>query len=105
MGIFIILSVILFYANYAIHVTVNILGGVAFLLFCFILIFHLHNALMSFVIYSNFTEPLIVKFKNMQIMKKRWNPLYSVNTSHNQDIGNVDNYAYLQESLLEEQVN
>ena len=36
----------------------------------------------------------------MQIMKKKWNLLYSVaaiNTSHNQDIGNVDTYACLQE--------
>ena len=113
MGVFIALSIVVLYLDPStsgnkIHIAVNALGGVAFLLFCFIIIFHLHDALMYFSCYLKFTEALKTKF-NVKNLKGSWNPLLPVNTNPKSDQSNINenfgNYAYLQESLLEEQFN
>ena len=114
MGIFITLAIVILYlypnASHHMHkenIAVNILGSVAFILFCFIIIFHLHDALMHFTWYSKLTEPLKTKFnKNMQ---KNLKPLHSITSRdiiQKPDNRNIDGslkYACLQESLLEEQ--
>ena len=111
MGVFIALSIVVLYLDPStsgnkIHIAVNALGGVAFLLFCFIIIFHLHDALMYFSCYLKFTEAVKTKF-NVKNLKGSWNPLLPVNTNPKSDQSNINenfgNYAYLQESLLEEQ--
>ena len=119
MGIFIALSIVVLYLypntpGHGEYITVNILGGIAFLLFCFIILFHLHDALMHFTKYSIFIEALQIKF-NMKTLKGNWKVLNLVNRRNlnhesNQDLNqNINkgsnNYAYLQESLLEEQFN
>ena len=112
-GIFITLAIVILYlypntSNHKENIAVNILGSVAFLLFCFVIAFHLHDALMHLTWYSKFTEPLTTKFnKNMQ---KNWKPLHSITSRDIQkpDNRNIDGslkYACLQESLLEEQFN
>ena len=116
MGLFIALSIVVLYlypntSGNEQYVAINVLGGMAFLLFCFIIIFHLHDALKYFTFYSHFTETLKTKRK----LKGSWNQFLSVNAeyfSHNSDQSlhqNTDerssNYAYLQETLLEEQFN
>ena len=117
MEIFITLAVVILYLypdtlGHEGNIAVNILGSIAFLLFCLIIIFHFHSAIMHLTWYSKFTEALKTKF-NFTVVKKNWNPLYSIaendasQSVENNNIGinNRDNYAYLQESLLEEQYN
>ena len=114
MGIFITLSIVTLYLypntlGNEENISVNILGGAAFLLFCLIIIFHLHEALMHFTWYSKYTESLKTKF-NLKKVKKNWNPLLSVtrDVSQKPDNSNISDSlscAYLQESLLEEQFN
>ena len=90
------------------NITVNIFGSMAFVLFCFITIFYLHNAIMQFVWYLKFIDALKAKF-NIKNIRSNWNPLHSIvasNVSPKPVNANTDdsiNYAYLQESLLEEQ--
>ena len=90
------------------NITVNIFGSMAFVLFCFITIFHLHNAIMQFVWYLKFIDALKAKF-NIKNIGRNWNSLLSIaasDVSHKPVNANTDdsiNYAYLQESLLEEQ--
>ena len=114
MGIFITLAIVILYlypntTGNEENIAINLLGSVAFLLFIFIIIFHLHDVLMDFTWYSKLTEPLKTKFnKNMQ---KNWKPLHSITSSdivHRPDKNNIDGslkYACLQESLLEENFN
>ena len=114
MGIFVTLAIVILYlypntTGTEENIAVNLLGSVAFLLFCFIITFHLHDVLMDFTWYSKFTEPLKTRFnKNMQ---KNWKPLHSINSRdvvHRLDKNNIDGslkYACLQESLLEEHFN
>ena len=114
MGIFITLATVVLYlypntTSNKQYIAVHILGGVAFLLFCFIIIFHLHDALMHFTRYLKLIEDLKTKFN----MKESWNPLISINagnlnskseqTLHQNGNEGFENYAYLRESLLEEQ--
>ena len=112
MGIFITLAIVVLYLypNTSGHkdcIAVNILGGMAFLLFCIIIIFHLHDAVMHLTWYSKFMEGLKIKF-NTRNVKSDWNPLHSIiikNGHHKPDNDNARNssFAHLQESLLEEQ--
>ena len=115
MGLFITLAIVVLYlypntSGNEQYIAVNILGGVAFLLFCFIIIFHLHDALMHFTCYLKLTEALKTKF-NVKKLKESWNPLLSINTGNSKSDqslhpnvnGSFCNYAYLRESLLEEQ--
>ena len=79
MGVFITLAIVILYLHPNTtgdeqYIAVNILGGVAFLLFCFIIIFHLHDALMHFTCYLKLTKALKTKFN----MKESWNPLLSI---------------------------
>ena len=114
MGIFIILATVTLYlypstSGHKEYVAVNILGGVAFLLFCVIIIFHLSDAVMHLTWYSKFIECLKIKF-NMKNIKSDWNPLHSIvikNVHHKPDKENARNssFAHLQETLLEEQFN
>ena len=116
MGIFIILGIVILYLHPDTlrnkdHIAVKILGGVAFFLFCVIILFHLHDVLMHLTWYSNFTKALRIKF-NMKIVKSDWNPWHTVALKDvrekpiNNDIDTkYSNYAYFQESLLEEQFN
>ena len=114
MGIFIILGIVSLYlhpdtSDNKEYITVNILGGVAFLLFCVIILFHLHDALMHLTWYSNFAKVLMIKF-NMKIVESDWNPLHSVALKDVRkkpinDDTKYSNYACFQESLLEEQFN
>ena len=114
MVIFITLATVILYLNPNAtgneqYIAVHILGGVAFLLFCFIIIFHLHDALMHFTCYLKLIEDLKTKFN----MKESWNPLISINAGnlnskseqslHQNGNEGFENYAYLRESLLEEQ--
>ena len=112
MGIFITLAIVILYLypNTSGHkecIAVNILGGMAFFLFCIIIIFHLHDAVMHLTWYSKFMEGLKIKF-NTRNVKSDWNPLHSIiikNGHHKPDNDNARNssFAHLQESLLEEQ--
>ena len=106
MGIFITLAIVILYlypnTGHEEYIAVNILGGTIFLLFLFIMIFHLHN-----VWYSKFTEALNIKF-NMK--NDKWNPLHPIGVSdvhHKPDRDNFENSncAYLRETLLEKQFN
>ena len=112
MGIFITLSIVILYMYPDIlsrekFMVVNIFGGMAFLLFSFIIIFHLHGTVMYFTWYSRFIEAVKTKFN----VKDNCNPLHCIVTrdvSHKPDNCNINynqNYAYLRESLLEEQFN
>ena len=114
MGIFITLAIVILYlypstSHHKANIAVNILGSVAYLLFCFIILFHLHDALTHLTWYSKFTEPLKTKFN--KIMPKNWKLLQSITSKdiiHKPDKSNIDGslkYACLQESLLEEQFN
>jgi len=115
MGLFITLSVVVLYSYPNISdtkqsIAINILGGLAFLLFCFIMIFHIHDTVKHFKFYSKFIETLKIKF-HVEKLKGNWNQLLSIDpkySSHNSDQRihqKTSNYAYLQESLLEEQFN
>ena len=116
MGIFITLAIVILYlypntSGSEENIAVNVLGGAAFLLLCLIIIFHLHATLLHFTWYSKFSEAFKSKC-NVTIMAKNWSPLSSDVTrsvsTHITDNGNINdshNYAYLQESLLEEQFN
>ena len=118
MGLFITLSVVVLYlypntSDTKQSIAVNILGSLAFLLFCFIMIFHIHDTVKHFKFYSKFIETLKIKFY-VEKLKGNWNPLLSVDPkylSHNSDQSihqtseHSSNYAYLRESLLEEQFN
>ena len=90
------------------NIAVNVFGSMAFLLFCFIIFFHLHDAMMYFTWYSKFIDVLKSKF-NIKTIKSNWNPLHSIGTrdvSHKPIKGSINDSlscAYLQESLLEEQ--
>ena len=114
MGIFIALAnaTLYLYPNTSGHeesTAVNVCGGVAFFLFCLIIMFHLHNALGKYTVYSKCTESLKTKF-NIKGIMTNWNPSYSVNDAarsmnHVPDVNSVNdslNYIHLQESLLEE---
>ena len=93
-------------------IAISIFGGVAFLLLCFIIIIHLHDMLMHFSQYSKFIETLQAKF-HMKKSNKKWNLMRFISTENinhkpelrlNENINESSgNYAYLQESLLEEQ--
>ena len=95
-------------------IAISIFGGIAFLLFCFIIICHLHDALMHFSQYSKFTETLQAKF-HMKKSNKNWNLTCFISTENvnhkpeqmlSENINkSFSNYAYLRESLLEEQFN
>ena len=117
MEIFITLAVVILYLypdtlGHEGNIAVNILGSIAFILFCLILIFHFHNTIMHLTWHSKLAEALKTKF-NLSVIEKSWNPLYPVaeneasQRSENNNIGINDshNYAYLQESLLEEHYN
>ena len=115
MGIFITLAIVILYLypNTSGHkecIAVNILGGMAFLLFCIIIIiFHLHDAVIHLTWYSKFMEGLKIKF-NTRNVKSDWNPLHSIiikNVHQKPDNDNARNssFAHLQESLLEEKYN
>ena len=114
MGIFIILATVTLYlypstSGHEEYVAVNILGGVAFLLFCVIIIFHLSDAVMHLTWYSKFIECFKIQF-NMKNIKSDWNPLHSIiikKVHHKPDKENARNssFAHLQETLLEEQFN
>ena len=112
MGIFIILGIVILYLHPDtsnkkddMYITVNILGGAAFLLFCVIIFIHLHDALMHLTWYSSFTKALRIK---MKIVNSDWNPLHPVTLKDvrqkpiNDDIDiEYSNYVYFQESLFE----
>ena len=113
MGIFIVLSIVVLYlypnsSNHEEFIAVNVLGSVAFLFFCLIIIFHLHDAIKHFAWYSKFIEAVETRFNFIKV-KKNWNSLHLVDTrdvSHkpgNSNINDSFNYTCLQESLLEEQ--
>ena len=116
MGIFIILGIVILFLNsnmsdyedYTYNIAVNSLGGVGFLLFCVVIIFHLQYALHYLTWYSKFTEALKIKF-NIKNIKGDWNPLLSIDVKdidvHQKPTNDNSNYAYLQESLLEERFN
>ena len=116
MGIFIILGIVILFLNsnmsdyedYTYNIAVNTLGGVGFLLFCVIIIFHLQYALHYLTWYSKFTEALKIKF-NIKNIKGDWNPLLSIDVKdidvNQKPTNDNSNYAYLQESLLEERFN
>ena len=116
MGIFITLAIVILYlypdtSGDEVNISVNILGGLAFLLLCFITIFHTHDTLLNFTPYSNFNEAFKKKFSVQinKIIRMDWGPLGSdVARSRAVSIppvNNIHNYDYLQESLLEEQFN
>jgi len=113
MGIFIALSIVILYlhpntSSHEENIAVNTLGGVAFFLFCLIIVFYLRDAIKHFTWYSKLTESLKTKI-NIKIVKQNWNimdsiDIESVNHKPVHDLSqDSDNYAYLQESLLEEQ--
>ena len=114
MGLYIILSIIVLYLypntpGHKEFIAVNIIGSIAFLLFCLIILFHLSGALMHFTWYFRIKETLKTKLSK----KVSWNPLNSIitrdidtNPSPRPDNGSINdnlNYAYLQESLLDEE--
>ena len=110
MGIFIILAIVILYL-YPSHqecVAVNILGGVAFLLFCVIVIFHLYDTVTHHTWYSKLIDGLKIKF-NMKNAKSDLNPLRSmvIKYVHHKPDNNKNarnsSFARLQETLLEEQ--
>ena len=116
MGIFITLAIVILYlypdtSGVEKKIAVNVLGGAAFLLLCLIILFHLHNTFLHFTWYSKLTETFKSKC-NVPTITKKLSPLNSDDSrprstsGHNTD--NIDinsSYAYLQESLLEEQFN
>ena len=115
MGIFIILATVILYLypNTSGHqecVAVNILGGVAFLLFCVIVIFHLYDTVTHLTWYSKLIDGLKIKF-NTKNAKSDLNPLRSMvikyvhHKSDNNKNARNSSFAHLQETLLEEQFN
>ena len=118
MGIFITLAIVILYlypnaSGIEENIAVNVLGGAAFLLLCLIILIHLHNTLLHFMWYSKFTETFKSKY-NIPTATKKIVPLSSdvtrfrSNSNHKTDHSNINSsntYAYLQESLLEEQFN
>ena len=111
MGIFITLAIVSLHlyppdtSHLKETIAVETLGSVAFFLFCFIIFFHLNDALNSFTWYSIFTKSFKAKFN----IKNNWNPLHSITSKdaiQKPDKSSVNDslkYACLQESLLEEQ--
>ena len=119
MVVFIALSIVVLYLypdtlGHKKFIAISIFGGIAFLLFCFIIAIHLHDALMHFTQYSKFTETLQAKF-HMKKSNKNWNLMCFISTENvnhkpeqmlSENINeSFSNYAYLRESLLEEQFN
>ena len=114
MIIFIALSTVILYLypdppGHKNFIAVNIFGGMAFLLFCFIIIIHLHDALMHFSQYSKFTKTLYTNFPIRKLNLMHYTSTENVNHKPeqrlSQNINESFNYTYLQESLLEEQFN
>ena len=67
MGLFITLTVVVLYlysntSGPEQYIVVNILGGMGFLLFSFIMILHTHDTLKYFTLYSKFIETLNLSF-------------------------------------------
>ena len=112
MGIFITLAIVSLYLypdtlHHKETIAVEVLGSMAFFLFCFVIFFHLISALSGFAWYSRMrlTKPFKTKFN----IKKNWNLLHSIplkNAIQKPDKSSANDslkYACLQESLLEEQ--
>ena len=109
MEIFITLSVVVFYLYPSIpghkeFIAANILGGMAFLLFCLIVLFHVYDALMHFTYCSRLSETIKNKF-NVKTINGNWNPLVTINVNSKPNVAYITKHAYLQETLLEENFN
>ncbi|XP_065893656.1 uncharacterized protein [Dysidea avara] len=118
MGIFILLSVITLYiypssSGYAeVNIAVNVLGSVAFVLFCFVLVFHVYNIIKKTARYLHTIKTLQEMLRSKGI-SANFDVLFTSkpidrNTTNmsryggSQEHSNDDYYAHLQESLLEQ---
>ena len=119
MGIFILLSVITLYiypstSSYAeVNIAVKVLGSVAFVLFCFVLVFHVHNIIKKTDRYSHAIETLQETLRakgistNFDVLFSTSKPIDKNNVRMSRCDGSQEHsddnyYAHLRESFLDQ---